>query len=196
MTPPERLALDVVGLGSGSRHGFHVLTTPHYDVSRKVREELALVNDTTLYFSYTALMSPYRIRDVAPGAEFAFIAHLPETRLIFPYELEAGAGALPSVRPEPGNTVWGAMFSVSDQDLEAITAAESVEYRSITYDFKAVDREGKRHSVVTHVHADLDDRVAHPAKKYMGTIVLGARHWKLPTGWIAGLEEHMEDPLI
>lgn len=158
------------------------------------RKELAAVSDTTLYFSYTALMSPYRLRDVAPGAEFQFIAHLPETRLIFPYELEAGSGALPSVRPEPGNTVWGAMFAVTDEDLDAISSAEVLELRTVTYDFKAVDREGKRHSVVTHIHADLTDRVAHPSKKYMGQIVLGARHWKLPTGWIAGLEEHMDDP--
>ena len=152
------------------------------------------MSDTTLYFSYTALMSPYRLRDVAPGAEFQFIAHLPETRLIFPFELEAGSGALPSVRAEPGNTVWGAMFAVTDEDLDAISAAELSELRAVTYDFKAVDREGKRHSVVTHIHADLTDRVAHPSKKYMGQIVLGARHWKLPTGWIAGLEEHMDDP--
>lgn len=158
------------------------------------RKELAAVSDTTLYFSYTALMSPYRLRDVAPGADFQFIAHLPETRLIFPYELEAGSGSLPSVRPEPGNTVWGAMFAVTDEDLDAISSAELLELRAVTYDFKAVDREGKRHSVVTHVHADLADRVAHPSKKYMGQIVLGARHWKLPTGWIAGLEEHMDDP--
>lgn len=171
--------------GSGTTIGRQDLTN--------CRKELAAVSDTTLYFSYTALMSPYRLRDVAPGAEFQFIAHLPETKLIFPFELEAGAGALPSVRPEPGNTVWGAMFAVSDQDLEAISTAELEELRSITYDFKAVDREGKRHSVVTHIHADSSDRVAYPSKKYMGQIVLGARHWKLPTGWIAGLEEHMDN---
>lgn len=147
---------------------------------------------STLYFAYTAIISPYRMRNVAPGAEFRFIAHLPETKLIFPFELEAGEGALASVRPEPGNTVWGAMFEVSDADLTAISEAESAEMRAITYDFKAVDREGKRHSVITHIHAELHDRIANPNAKNMGQIVIGARHWKLPTGWVAGLEEHLE----
>ena len=27
-------------------------------------------------------------------------------------------------------------------------------------------------------------------------IVAGGRHWGLPTGWVAGLEEYVEDPLI
>ena len=60
---------------------------------------------------------------MAPGAAFEFIAHLPEWRLHFP--IPNGEGGLPSVRPEPGNTVWGAIFSVGKADLAALDVAAS-----------------------------------------------------------------------
>ncbi len=152
--------------------------------------------EPSLFFAYTAMISPSRIADIAPGAQFRFIAHLPETRLIFPYQNGHWEGALPSVRAESGNTVWGAVFEVDAAALEAISQAEADEGRSVSFDFKAVDREGKRHSVVTHVHAEDDDRVADPSRAYMANVVAGGRHWKLPMGWVAGLEEYVEDPLF
>ena len=33
-------------------------------------------------------------------------------------------------------------------------------------------------------------------REYMRLIVEGGRHWKLPAGWVAGLEEYVEDPLF
>ncbi len=35
-----------------------------------------------------------------------------------------------------------------------------------------------------------------PDPKYMEQVVRGARHWSLPTGWVAGLEDLGEDALI
>lgn len=151
---------------------------------------------STLYFAYTALIDPAIISDVAPGAEFAFIAHLPETKLIFPHQAPAWDGALPSVLAEPGNTVWGAMFRVSTSDLKAITSHEAGEGRAETSEFKAVDREGKRHAVVTHVAPGTEDLPTDPCREYMEHIVAGGRHWSLPTGWVAGIEEYVEEPLI
>lgn len=151
---------------------------------------------STLYFAYTALIDPSIISDVAPGAEFAFIAHLPETKLVFPHVSASWEGSLPSIIAEPGNTVWGAMFTVSTADLKAINAHEKGEGRTETHDFKAVDREGKRHAVVTHA-ADVDESSdTAPSRNYMERIVAGGRHWKLPTGWVAGIEEYVEEPLF
>lgn len=154
------------------------------------------MTEETLYFAYTSILNPYKMKAEAPSAEFRFIAHLPETKLIFPHTAEGIAGSLPSVLPEPGNTVWGALFLVDKPALKGITASESLEGRSITYEFKAVDREGKRHSVVTHVFeggsGSLDED---PNRDYMSRIVNGARHWSLPAGWVAGLNEYV-DPLF
>jgi len=122
------------------------------------------------------------------------IAHLPETRLSFPlYRPELGGG-LPSVTREPGHTVWGALFEVSDDEAAAIDAAEAAEGRAPTTEFRAVDREGTTYRVVTHVAAA--DGEYEPSREYMAAVVTGSRRWQLPTGWIAGLEEYVEEPLI
>ncbi len=39
-----------------------------------------------LYFAYSARIAPDRMAEAAPGAEFQFIAHLPEWGLQFPID--------------------------------------------------------------------------------------------------------------
>ncbi len=131
---------------------------------------------------------------MAPNAEFVRIAHLPEVRLCFPLHRPEFGGGLPSVTPAPGHTVWGALFEVSADEAEAIDAAEKAEGRLPTTEFRAVDREGATYRVVTHVAAA--DGEYEPSREYMEAVVSGSRCWKLPTGWIAGLEEYLEDPLF
>ena len=142
-----------------------------------------------LYFAYTALIDPAWLVEHAPEAEFQFVAHLPETQLIFPYQNGAWEGGLPSVKPEPGNTVWGAIFDVPGEQLSALDICEKEEGR-VRVTLSAMDRSGKRHQVATHVHQE--NGAAHtPSADYMAIVVAGSRHWKLPAGWIAGLEEYV-----
>lgn len=142
-----------------------------------------------LYFAYDANIDPTRLGEIAPGATFEFIAHLPEWKMEF--SILNGAGGLPSVRPLPGNTVWGAIFSVTGDDLAAIDAHEASEGRVPTK-AQAMDREGRRHDVVTHVAATEAADGLTPEHSYLRRMVSGGRHWKLPMGWVASLEEHLE----
>ena len=151
---------------------------------------------TTLYFAYTANISPARLQELIPDAEFRFIAHLPETRLVFPVKDAEWDGGLPSVVPEAGNTVWGAVFELPSKELSALNSAEEGESRIPSESFKAVDREGRSHRVLTHVHPNGTGAEHTPSRSYMAIVVEGARHWGLPTGWVAGLEEYVEDPLF
>ena len=142
-----------------------------------------------LYFAYDANIDPDRITGLAPGATFEFIAHLPEWKMEF--SILNGDGGLPNVRPLPGNTVWGAIFSVPDAELPAIDDQEAAEGRVRTTT-QAMDREGRRHDVVTHVSGDSAEADHQPEPGYLQLMVRGGRHWKLPTGWVASLEEHLD----
>ena len=102
-----------------------------------------------------------------------------------------GSGGLPNVRPLPGNTVWGAIFSVPDSQLVAIDEQEEGEGR-IRTTAQAMDRQGRRHDVVIHVSAADPDAHLEPEKPYLRLMVQGGRHWDLPMGWVASLEEHLE----
>jgi gamma-glutamylcyclotransferase len=141
-----------------------------------------------LYFAYDANIAPTRMSALAPKAEFRFIAHLPEWKM--EYSIRNGSGGLPSVRPEPGNTVWGAVFAVVNGDLARIDAAEAAEGR-IRATAQAMDREGKRHDVITHVGQKKARSILIPEPDYVRLMVAGGRHWKLPAGWVAALEEHL-----
>lgn len=142
-----------------------------------------------LYFAYDANIEPTRLTRIAPGAEFRFIAHLPEWRLHFP--IPNGAGGLPSVRPEAGNTVWGAVFELPDGEVAALNTAEETEGRVATTT-QAMDREGRRHDVLLHVCSAEPNGEYHPEPAYLQAMLAGSRHWKLPAGWVANLEEHLD----
>lgn len=150
--------------------------------------------DRLLYFAYDSMLEPDRLEAAAPTARFEKVAHLPETRLYFAGSNGTWGGALPTIRPEEGNTVWGALFEVQPAELAAITEAEAADGRVATTAFSVVDREGTRHWVTTHVveGPESDD----PSPDYLEHVVLGARHWGLPTGWVINLEEIAEDDLL
>ena len=141
-----------------------------------------------LYFAYDANIDPDRLGEIAPGATFAFIAHLPEWKL--EYTIANGDGGLPSVRPEAGNTVWGAVFRVPDGELSRIDEREAGEGR-VPAPTQAMDREGRRHEVVTHVSRNGHHDELIPEPSHVRSMVAGGRHWNLPAGWVASLEEHL-----
>jgi gamma-glutamylcyclotransferase len=131
----------------------------------------------------------------APEAEFQFIAHLPEWVLDFPIADKTWGGTLPAIRPAPGNTVWGAVYDIDKADLAALDGVELEEQRS-QQTVEAMDRTGKRHQVVVHLldgPANTNGNGFKPSSEYLRLMVDGSRHWSLPIGWIAGLEEHLEN---
>jgi gamma-glutamylcyclotransferase (GGCT)/AIG2-like uncharacterized protein YtfP len=129
--------------------------------------------------------------EVAPDAEFQFIAHLPQWRLEFPITGNGWGGTLPTVHPDETSNVWGAVFKVPDRQAEALHAVEGEEGRTATT-VEAMDRLGKRHRVVTHWYQGDGVTTARPSPEYLRLMVSGSRHWALPAGWIAGLEEHLD----
>ena len=147
-----------------------------------------------LYFAYGSMLEPERLSEFAPNAAFQKVAHLPETKLYFAEANGKWDGALPTIRAEEGNTVWGALFEVAPAELAAITAAEELDGRIPTKEFSVVDREGTRHWVTTHVVEGPEG--GDPSPDYIEHVVAGGRHWQLPMGWVINLEEIVEDDLL
>lgn len=144
-----------------------------------------------LYFAYTARIEPSKMAEVSPGAAFAFIAHLSDWGLEFPISGNGWKGGLPSVRPNEGDTVWGAVFTVPEGESAALDAAESAEQRQ-RHTVEAIDRTGGRHQVVTHRAPRNGTSQLRPAPDYVELMLDGSRHWELPVGWIVRLEDHLD----
>ncbi len=130
--------------------------------------------------------------EVAPGAQFQFIAHLPEWGLQFPIDDDGWGGALPTVLPQVGSTVWGAVFSIPDTEFAGLDDIETGEARTVDT-VEAMDRNGKRHQVTVHRHQGNGNGGSAPSAAYVKLMLEGSRHWSLPVGWIAGLEEHLQN---
>lgn len=143
-------------------------------------------------YAYTGLVQPSRLADVAPDATFECIAHLPEHGLGFIHRDRSWDGGLPSAQPEPGSIIWGAVFEVSKSELSAIKKLEKSEGRT-PRTIEVMDRVGKRHEVTAFFHTPNGSKngAYKPSDKYLRFMLEGARHWSLPAGWIAGLEEHL-----
>lgn len=129
--------------------------------------------------------------EVAPGAEFEFIAHLPEWGIEFPIDGNGWNGSLPAVFPAEGSTVWGAVFSVPDGEIESLNNIERAEDRTVST-VEAMDRLGRRHQVLVHIYDGATNGALEPSADYLELMLRGSRHWSLPAGWIAGLEEQLE----
>lgn len=152
-----------------------------------------LRRDTLLYFAYNARIAPDVLSEIAPGAEFEFIAHLPEWGLEFPIKDAHWKGGLPTVKRDETSTVWGAVFSVPNPEMKHLDKLEEEEQR-LPSTVEAMDRNGRRHQVTTHLYSGNRGRRRNhkPSATYLELMLRGSRHWQLPAGWIAGLEEHIE----
>ena len=146
----------------------------------------------TLYFAYASFLDPDRIGEVAPGAKFLFTAHYPETKLGFVHSGTNRATA--TLTRDPAHTVWGGVFEIPDDQVEALVSAEANEGRSPGFDHKAVDREGNKYDCLAFVAAGSPDDYL-PTTEYLDSMIRGARHWSLPAGWVMGLEDLEADTL-
>lgn len=149
---------------------------------------------TTLYFAYASLLDPDLIIEVAPGARFLFTAHYPETKLDFVQSPDVVT--LPTLIKESGHTVWGAVFEIPADEVDALMAAERAEGRVPGFDHKAVDREGNKYECLTFVAPGQPNGTHKPSADYLASMIRGAKHWSLPAGWVMGLEDLGEDPLF
>lgn len=151
------------------------------------------MSDSQLYFAYSHLLDPDQLEAVCPSARFLFTAHYPETAIRF---VSTGDAAVATLNEEPGATVWGAVFDISKTEVKALIAFEREQGRIPGWEQKAVDRAGNKHDCLTFVSSDPDHPDATPATDQLTAMIRGARHWDLPAGWIVGLEDLAEDPLL
>lgn len=91
--------------------------------------------------------------------------------------------------------MWGAVYEIGKADLAALDLLENAEQRT-SQTVEAMDRTGRRHQVIVHLVDNAPSTNGNgsgePSADYLALMVSGSRHWSLPAGWIAGLEEHLE----
>ena len=146
------------------------------------------------YFAYGSNLDPDQMRERCPAARFVCIARLDDYRLAFSRKsIRRGCGVA-DVIPDPGQSVWGAVFELTDADATRLDASEGFqrERKQNSYHRKRVTVAGfidraEQPMVVDAYIASPQSDPPPPNAEYIAQIVKGARHWRLPDEYIAEL---------
>ncbi|XP_065220489.1 uncharacterized protein LOC135845661 [Planococcus citri] len=79
-----------------------------------------LGQDRFCFFAYSTRTKVSTIQQIYPNAERVGVARLPYHRLDFNYYLEEVKGSIPTIVPDCGYEVWGAIYTIPINDLELV----------------------------------------------------------------------------
>ena len=150
-----------------------------------------------LYFAYGSNLDPVQIAERCPGHRVVGLAVLPDHRLVFPRFSADWGGGVASVALAHGERVWGVLYELTDSDLASLDGYEG--WRAAGDQHNHYDRETvmvelvrpddtsvpRRLRVVTYV-ARISNPTA-PSRRYLETILRGARHHRLPEDYVERL---------
>ena len=152
-----------------------------------------------LYFAYGSNLDPTQMGSRCPGARTTGLAVLRDHRLVFPVHSEAWGGGVTSVQPARGALVWGMLFDLTDADLAALDDHEG--FRGAGNEHNAYDRDQVTVELTRADDGSFPRRVrawtyvarpanpTPPSRRYLDTVLRGARHHHLPEDYVAALAE-------
>lgn len=148
-----------------------------------------------LYFAYGSNMDWAQMRDRCPSTKFVGRGRLPDHRLAFTYRSSRRGCGVADILSEKGAQVWGAVYDVSDPDLENLDLHEGYQPGSGSGSYLRIE---------VNVELDVDPpetlkvlaykvrspETIHvpPNENYKSLLVAGAKHWQLPEAYIQQLQ--------
>ena len=147
-----------------------------------------------LYFAYGSHLDPDRMREMAPDVRVVGLAALHDHRLTFPLHSERWGGGTAGVTHAHGVTVWGVVYELDDAAVAALDAAEG--WKGPGDHHSLVDRELATVEVIRTDDGSVPRRVravayfartlnpTPPSRRYVDTLIKGARHHRLPPEYI------------
>jgi hypothetical protein len=128
------------------------------------------------FFAYGPNLSRKQMEERAPGVKAAFAATLLNHQLIFAGDSRRWSGAVASLRRVQGQRVEGAVYDLSQVQLNKLDAVEGRLYHRMPV--KVVDGKGVFHEAVTCVQDPLATP-GKPSREYLLVIQEGRREWGL-----------------
>lgn len=143
------------------------------------------------YFAFGSNLKKERQR--CKNSTFHCIGELKDHRLAFRAvqgSLSIWNGAVATVVPSPGDSVWGAVWKVTQEDVEALNIQENVAggtYKPVGVDIHTADG-AVLQDCLTYVRQPINDEEGLPSKAYISVITIGAKEVGLPQEYLDKLE--------
>jgi len=147
-----------------------------------------------LYFAYGSNMDWEQMRQRCPSAKFVSIAKLKDYRFAIARTSHSRGCGSAGVLPQAGANVWGIVYEIDAKDFGPLDAAEDFvpgrgknSYTRRECTVYADGDEGKTF-LVSLYFPEGEENPPLPNAEYKRLIVGGARHWRLPQGYVVELE--------
>jgi len=142
-----------------------------------------------LYFAYGSNMDEGEIRDHCPSCRYLGPACLKAHRLAFTRRSIRSGTGVADVLPAAGHEVWGALYELDEEDLDALDRKEG---RGWAYarDEKRVrlSTDGSEHDVIVYTVVSKEPAEVPPSREYLARLIAAAGRRELPGAYVAMLE--------
>lgn len=141
------------------------------------------------YFAYGSNMAPNVIVTLCPGSRFLGAACLADYRLAFTRRSRKTGTGVADIVQAPGQTVWGVLYEIRDDELAAIDRKEGYDwaYTRIVLPVRLRVGGPERTAVIYTVRSK-DPTEIPPSRQYLDRIIAAARRRGLPGTYIQQLE--------
>jgi len=146
-----------------------------------------------LYFAYGSNMDGVQMKERCPSHEFRGTGFITDYRLDFTHYAAHRKGGAADIVPEGDARVWGVLYDISNEDIEALNRFEGMGLQPPVYRHASVNitHETNRNDSMTDAYAyEIITKSGpfKPSRNYMRHLLDGARMWGLPESYIAMLK--------
>jgi len=138
-----------------------------------------------LYFAYGSNMDPGQMAERTPGGRALGAARLSGYRLTFTRDSPAWGGGVGHIEVDPGDEVWGVLWELTSDHVDALDVYEAVELGVYTRERVTVAHDGGE--VEAHAYIAVKTDFKKPSKKYMSALIRGAEAHALPDEYVERL---------
>jgi gamma-glutamylcyclotransferase (GGCT)/AIG2-like uncharacterized protein YtfP len=150
-----------------------------------------------LYFAYGSNLDPEQMQSRCPGAKVAGLAALRDHRLAFPLYSNTWGGGVSSIQLAHGDTVWGMLFDLTEDHLRTLDGFEGFrgagdqhnvyDREQVTVELTRPDDGSFPRRVRAFAYVARPSNPSPPSRRYLETVLRGARAHRLPEEYIAKL---------
>ena len=150
-----------------------------------------------LYFAYGSNLDPEQMQSRCPGAAVVGLAALHDHRLAFPLYSNHWRGGVSSIQLAHAQTVWGMLFDLSEEQMLGLDRFEGFrgpgdqhnvyDREQITVELTRPDDGSFPRRVRAWAYVARPSNPSPPSRRYLETVLRGARHHRLPEEYIAKL---------
>jgi gamma-glutamylcyclotransferase (GGCT)/AIG2-like uncharacterized protein YtfP len=139
-----------------------------------------------LYFAYGSNMDLRQMARRCRGARPVGPALLRDHKLTFTWDSHFWEGGVGHVEPSEGGLVWGVLWDCTPEHIAALDAYERVDDGVYVRANVIVEHDGTTTEALVYLANDTGYKA--PSKRYLRTLVRGARANRLPVDYVAELE--------